>query len=95
LTVKISAGSVIYVRAEVEANVALGSQAVSMAIIAPDALPGALDWKAASWDGSVAQILVGPAQTITLLTNRTYVVWVKIVDSPETPELRAGAIATY
>ena len=95
MTEKISAGSVIFVRSLIDANVALGSQVVKMAILAPDVLPATLDWQAASWDGNYAQILVGPAQTITLAANRTYIVWVQITDSPEKPELRAGAIATY
>jgi hypothetical protein len=95
VTTKISAGSVIFVRSLIDANVALGSQVVKMAILSPDVLPVTADWKAASWDGDYAQILVGPGQLITLAVNRTYVVWVQITDSPETPELRAGAIATY
>lgn len=95
MTTKISAGSVMYVRSLIDANVALGSQVVKMAILAPDVLPVTADWKAASWDGDYAQVLVGPAQTIILAANRTYVVWVQITGSPEIPELRAGTIATY
>ncbi len=95
MTTKISASSVIFVRSLIDANVALGSQVVKMAILAPDVLPVSGDWKAASWDGDYAQVLVGPGQTITLAANRTYTVWVQVTDSPEVPELRAGTIATY
>jgi hypothetical protein len=95
VTEKISAGSVIFVRSLIDANVALGSQVVKIAILAPDVLPTTPDWQAASWDGNHAQVLVGPAQAITLAANRTYTVWVQITDSPEKPELRAGTILTY
>lgn len=95
MTEKISATSVIFVRSLIDANVALGSQVVNMAILSPDDLPEAGDWAAASWDGDVAQVLIGPGKDIELEPNRNYVVWVQVTDSPEAPELRAGAISTY
>lgn len=95
MTEKISANSVIFVRTEIEASVALGSQVVKMAIIPPDTLPVLADWANASWDGDVVQALIGPGQTITLTANRSYVVWVKITNGSEIVELRAGGISTY
>lgn len=72
---------------------------VVMAFIAGPAAPTSGDWKTASWDTDSsaypptyrAQCLVGPGGTVTLAAG-TYVVWVKVSDSPEVPVKRAGQI---
>lgn len=64
---------------------------VQMAFMAAGSTPGALDWVNASWEtaGSryLARALVGP--TAKVLTVGTYIVWVKITDSPEIPAKKA------
>jgi hypothetical protein len=58
----------------------------------PTQVPGNADWVNGSWDTSSAsvlypysaKVLVGPSGTITLGIG-TYVVYVKITDSPEIP----------
>lgn len=74
------------------------SDTVQMAFM-PQAtqVPGNSDWQAGSWITVPSDIiypysarcLVGPAGTITLGTG-TYVIYVKVLDSPETPVLTAG-----
>jgi hypothetical protein len=62
-------------------------------------VPGPGDWIAASWQTNtsnllypyLAQCLVGPSGTTTLGIG-TYVIYVKIADSPEIPVLIAGQL---
>lgn len=58
------------------------------------------DWKAGSWDGAqprppgnayLAQCLVGPGGTIAL-TPGVYSMWIKVLDSPETPVIDVGLL---
>lgn len=57
--------------------------------------PQVSSWTAGSWaDGQLngqyaAQILVGPAGAVTLPED-TYVIWLKIADTPETPVRQCG-----
>lgn len=71
------------------------SDDVDFAFLPSGQAPSGGDWTAGLWetDGSVyyAKILVGPGGTVTLSTSE-YVVWVKIVDSPEIPVLQAGTL---
>lgn len=60
--------------------------------------PALADWVSGSWDTYdnynypfVAKCLVGPGGTTTL-TAGTYVIWLKITDSPEIPVLIAGQL---
>ena len=74
--------------------------AVSFAF-APTAtyVPQSSDWVPGSWDASptnilypyAAKCLVGPAGTITLGIG-TYIIYVRITDSPEIPVLVAGQL---
>lgn len=65
----------------------------------PTQIPGNTDWVAGVWETDtsnfiypyLAQCLVGPSGTITLGTG-TYVVYVKITDSPEIPVLVGGQL---
>lgn len=67
---------------------------VSMAFEHPGSRPAA--WHTASWETDAtaqpskyyARCLVGPGHVP--LEAGTYVVWVKVADSPETPVLRSG-----
>lgn len=59
----------------------------------PQVQPGGSDWVTGSWEtfpgpAYWAQALVGPANGGTALTVGTYLVWVKITDSPEVPVLQ-------
>jgi hypothetical protein len=100
----IAAGSLEYVRVQVAATASGAavdptSDTVSMAFLPSSAAPASGDWKSASWetDATVtptvyrARCLVGPGGAVTL-TPGTYTVWVKIVDSPETPIKRCGPL---
>jgi hypothetical protein len=65
----------------------------------PTQIPASGDWVAGSWDSIpsniiypyTAKCLVGPTGTITLGTG-TYVIYIKITDSPEVPVLPAGQL---
>lgn len=84
--------SVEYVKVPVTtpAGVTITSQPVSIAVVADTARPVTGDWKTATWNGNVAQTLVGPG--VLALTPGNYKVWVKVTDSPEVPVLSAGTI---
>lgn len=58
------------------------------------------DWKTGSWDGAqprppgnayLAQCLVGPGGTVAL-TPGIYTMWIKVLDSPETPVINVGLL---
>lgn len=65
----------------------------------PTQVPGGGDWVTGSWDTNTASVLypytakclVGPAGTITLGIG-TYIVYLKVTDSPEIPVLIAGQL---
>lgn len=65
----------------------LATLTVQMAIVAVGQDPVGGDWKAASWIGSSASVLIGPATTLPLTKGVKYGVWVKITSSPEIPVL--------
>lgn len=74
---------------------------VTMAFVTPGTLPVSGDFKTASWetnantnpDTYTVLCLVGPGGgTITLTADTDYAVWLKIVDSPETPILRVPGL---
>lgn len=61
-------------------------------------VPGVSDWVSGSWDTYqnynypyVAKCLIGPGGP-TQLAAGTYVIWLKITDSPEIPVLIAGQL---
>ena len=65
----------------------------------PTYVPQNTDWVSGSWDTNQSSVLfpysakclVGPSGTITLGIG-TYVIYVKITDSPEVPVLIAGQL---
>jgi hypothetical protein len=65
----------------------------------PTQVPGSGDWVAGSWSTNTtsvlypysAQCLIGPSGT-TALGIGTYIVYVRITDSPEIPVLTAGQL---
>lgn len=65
----------------------------------PTQVPQVSDWQTGAWDSVPSNVLypyqakclVGPAGTITLALGM-YIVYVKIVDSPEVPVLIAGQL---
>ena len=67
----------------------------------PTQVPGNADWVSGSWDTSSASVLypysakclVGPAGPIITLGIGTYVVYVKVTDSPEIPAFVVGQLA--
>ena len=70
---------------------------VEAAFVAPGTNPGALDWKAATWEtkGTTysARALVGPGPGAVInLPVGTYRMWVRITDNPEIPVLDAGNV---
>lgn len=60
---------------------------VQMAIVPQGQDPVSGDWKSASWVGTSAAVLIGPATSLPLSKGVTYGVWVKITSSPEIPVL--------
>lgn len=60
---------------------------VDMAIVPQGQDPVSGDWKSASWVGTSAAVLIGPATSLPLSKGVTYGVWVKITSSPEIPVL--------
>ncbi|MFB4275750.1 hypothetical protein ACBJ59_10695 [Nonomuraea sp. MTCD27] len=65
----------------------LTSLTVQMAVIPQGQDPVSGDWKAATWVGPSAAVLVGPATPLPLAKGVTYGIWVKITSSPEVPVL--------
>ena len=105
MSATISALSLIYVRVPVQATKA-GVQynptadSVVMAFVPVGTVPASGDWKAATWEveNATAQVptynarcLVGPGGTVQLAQG-SYVVWVKVTDSPEIPVLQSDAL---
>lgn len=101
---EISAASLEYVRVPVAAQssgIAVNPTAdvVQLAFMSGRTNPATGDWKAASWDTDVttvpptyrARCLVGPGGAVTLSPG-TYLVWVKVTDSPEMPVKPAGPL---
>jgi len=58
--------------------------------------PVGATWLAGTWETvngeHFARCMVGPAGTVTLVAGNTYIVWVKITDSPEVPIKNAGIL---
>jgi hypothetical protein len=65
---------------------------VEVAFKLPGVDPAGPDWHAASWETAgtayYARLLVGPAGGL-VLTVGTYIMWIRITDSPEVPVLDA------
>jgi len=66
------------------------SDVVKFAFLAQGAVPQVSDWKVGSWEtvagppiSYVAKVQIGPLGLITLGIG-TYIVWIQIVDAPET-----------
>jgi hypothetical protein len=77
-----------YVKVPIEDSPAeLDTLPVQMAIVPQGQDPVSGDWKAASWIGTSAAVLIGPGTPLALAKNLTYGVWVKITSSPEIPVL--------
>jgi hypothetical protein len=90
---QIPAISVEYVKVAVTGptGVDLGDLDVELAIVADGQTPDVGDWKAGTWIGSSAAVLIGPG-TLLELGQGTYDVYVKITSSPEVPVLPSGSI---
>lgn len=74
------------------------ADAVTMAFVAPGAIPASGDWQTATWETTVgppavytALCLVGPGGTITLAAAN-YSVFVKVSDSPEVPVIPVSGL---
>lgn len=89
---KIPALSTEYVHAPIDGPANLTSFTVEMAILPTGQDPAGGDWKAATWSGTDATVLVGPSAVIPLTKGAQYEVWVRITASPEIPVLRPGFI---
>lgn len=79
--------SVEYVKVPITGPAALADLPVQMAIVPDGQDPAGGDWKAASWIGTSAAVLIGPATSLPLTKGVTYGIWVKITSSPEVPVL--------
>lgn len=84
---KIPSLSVEYVKVPVVGPPNLTSLTVQMAIVPDGQDPVSGDWKTATWIGTDAAVLIGPATTLPLTKGVTYGIWVKITSSPEIPVL--------
>lgn len=60
---------------------------VDMAIVPQGQDPAGGDWKPATWIGTSASVLIGPATALPLTKGVNYGIWVKITSSPEIPVL--------
>jgi hypothetical protein len=96
----ISALSKEYIRVRVDAEKSgviydPTGDAVTFAFTTSNNLVGAT-WYGGTWEtvGTeyFARCIVGPAGTVTLVAGNTYIVWVKITDSPEIPIKNAGTL---
>lgn len=62
---------------------------VQFAFMPPGVNPGTTDWKTGSWTTNpgpqyMAQVLVGPGTGGVVLAVGVYVIWLKVIDNPET-----------
>lgn len=76
-----------YVRIPVTGPVDVTSLTVQMAIVPDGQDPAGGDWRTATWIGTFAAVLVGPATTLPLTKGVSYGIWVKITSTPEIPVL--------
>jgi hypothetical protein len=90
---QIPAISVEYVKVAVTGptGVDLSDLDVELAIVDDGQIPDVGDWKAGTWIGSSAAVLIGPGTDLAL-DQGTYDVYVKITSSPEVPVLPSGSI---
>lgn len=89
MSLTLERGSLEYVRVPVAADgLDLTVDTVEMAFTT-GAAPTNPDWQTAGWDDGSARVLVGPGGTIEL-AHGTWQIWVRVVDNPEVPVLRAG-----
>jgi len=72
---------------------------VQMAFLAPGTDPTGPDWVTGSWESDTtivghpiryARVVVGPSGKV--LVKGSYVVWVRVTDSPEIPVKQAGLL---
>ncbi len=72
---------------------------VSLAFVTPGTDPVSGDWVTGSWESDLtnvsrpiryARVQVGPGGKV--LAKGSYTVWVRVVDSPETPVKQAGLL---
>ena len=86
-------GTIEYVKARISADVALGTQTVAISLTPKG---GAHTWLPAVWEGLAGTSRVARTQNPVSLDaaypDRTYLVHVKVTDSPEVPVIYAGAI---
>ena len=96
---KISSSSLEYIKVQVTAiknGVAYDptGDTVTMAFTVSDVLTG-VSWKTSSWETTsgkyYARCLVGTGGA-AVLSAGTYIVWVRVTDSPEIPVKRAGTL---
>jgi hypothetical protein len=90
---RIPAISVEYVRVAVTvpAGVDLSELDVELAVVNDGQVPDTGDWRAGTWIGTSAAVLIGPGTDLAL-DQGTYDVYVKIISSPEVPVLPSGSI---
>jgi len=97
--------STVYIRYWVQATV-LGNQnynptsdTVQFAFT-PSSAVAPSTWYSGSWETDtiggttayIAKVLVGPSGTFVPAANTSYVVWIKVTDSPEIPVLQPGTL---
>lgn len=88
----LEADSLEYVRLPVSADgLDLSADPVELAFTDMRSNPQSGDWQAAVWDEGAARILVGPGGDITLASG-IWRIWVRVMDNPEVPVLRAGTL---
>lgn len=75
------------------------SDTVQFAFIAGPDEPGSGDWHNGTWSSSnapyIAQILIGPANGGLVLDPGSYIIWVKIISSPQVPVFPVGTLTIY
>ena len=72
---------------------------VQFAFMARGTDPTAPDWKTGSWETLVgppaqyvARCQIGPLGATGVMTKGTYIVWIKVIDSPETIVVSVGQL---
>jgi len=103
-TITLAATSTEYIPANISANTGgmsfnPTSYTVQFAFIAGSTQPQSGDWHTGSWSSSnapyIAEILVGPANGGLVLAAGSYVIWVKVISSPQVPVFPVGTLVIY
>lgn len=99
---RIPAASLEYVRVQIhgtEAGVQIdpNPDAVSIAVVATGTQPVVLSWQPATWETDATTIppTYYARRTVTALAVGVWDVWVRWIDTSETPVRRAGSIEIY